>query len=282
MNSTTDADSRAPKSSLWSAWQHTLEQHTWIPFVLPFAVFMLAGLLEPSRDTERAAPRAAPSAKLEPAETESRDRQARKSPILPYPAAYAIRIALTAVAVGLVVPGWRKIPWRYSHWAILIGLVGGVLWIGICWLDLFDAVLTRVGLERWTSLGDRPAFDPYTALGDSPAVMVGFLATRLIGLACIVPLIEEFFLRGFLMRFIEQADWWTVDVGTVGPKAAITATVYGVLAHPAEPIAAAVWFSLITVLHARTRSLWSCVVAHAITNGMLGLYVLAFRDWTLW
>jgi len=84
------------------------------------------------------------------------------------------------------------------------------------------------------------------------------------------------------MRFIERAEWWTLELGTVGTKGAMTATVYGVLAHPAEPVAAAVWFSLITWLYARTRSIWDCVIAHAVTNAMLGAYILTFRDWTLW
>jgi len=94
--------------------------------------------------------------------------------------------------------------------------------------------------------------------------------------------IEEFFVRGFLMRFFERAEWGTIPLGQVTWTAAVVATVYGVLAHPAEMIAAAVWFSLITLLYARTRNLWDCVVAHAITNGLLGIYILVSRDWTLW
>ena len=36
------------------------------------------------------------------------------------------------------------------------------------------------------------------------------------------------------------------------------------------------------VLYARTRNLWDCVAAHAITNGMLGVYIVLWQDWTLW
>ncbi|MFW6169129.1 MAG: CAAX prenyl protease-related protein [Planctomycetota bacterium] len=282
MHCTENTDREVPKSSFWSAWKQLLERQPWLPFVLPFAVFMLSGFLEPSMKSESVSSRPASSVNLDSREANTPAPNGDEFPGLSYPLAYSLRIALTGFAIVLVWPTWRKIPWRYSHWAIAVGLLGGALWIGICRLNLVDHVLTRLSLESWSSFGDRPSFDPYMALGDSPTMMVNFLAIRLVGLACIVPLVEEFFLRGFLMRFIEKAEWWTIDPGTVSQKAAVTATVYGIVAHPAEPLAAAVWFSLITVLHARTGSLWNCVIAHAITNGMLGLYILTFRDWTLW
>lgn len=282
MHPTENGDRQVLNPSLWSVWRHLLARHRWLPFVLPFAVFMLSGLLEPSTKSAPEPPRPVSSAASDSPQAKQPAPRGEAFPGLRYPLAYTLRIALTSVAIFLVIPSWRKIPWRYSPWAIAVGLVGGLLWIGVCQLNIADHVLTRLGLEHWTSLGDRPSFDPYVALGDSPAMMVSFLTVRLVGLACIVPLVEEFFLRGFLMRFIEKADWWTVPLGTVSQKAAITATVYGVLAHPAEPLAAAAWFTLITVLHARTGSLWNCVIAHAITNGMLGLYILTFRDWALW
>ncbi|MFO7907116.1 MAG: CAAX prenyl protease-related protein [Planctomycetota bacterium] len=282
MHSTENADRQVFRSSFWSVWQQILERHPWLPFVLPFAVFMLSGFLEPSTQADPVSPRPASSVATDSPETKPRERSGDEFPALSYPVAYTLRIALTGFAILLVIPTWAKIPWGYSPWAVAVGLLGGALWIGICQLNIADHVLRGLGLEHWSWFGARASFDPYTALGDTPAMMVSFLAVRLVGLACMVPLIEEFFLRGFLMRFIEKADWWTIDLGTVGQKAAITATVYGILAHPAEPLAAAAWFSLITVLHARTGSLWNCVLAHAITNGMLGLYVLTFRDWALW
>ena len=53
------------------------------------------------------------------------------------------------------------------------------------------------------------------------------------------------------------------------------------LMHPAELLAAAVWFSLVTWLMVKTRSLWDCIVAHATTNLLLGCYVLWSGEWTL-
>ena len=68
--------------------------------------------------------------------------------------------------------------------------------------------------------------------------------------------------------------WWE-------SSAAVAGTAYGVLAQPGELLAALVWFSRITVLMVRTRSLWACVTAHGATNLVLGLYVLRTGQWQL-
>ena len=36
------------------------------------------------------------------------------------------------------------------------------------------------------------------------------------------------------------------------------------------------------LLLARTKSLWACIVAHAVTNLLLGLYVIHFHQWQYW
>jgi membrane protease YdiL (CAAX protease family) len=48
-----------------------------------------------------------------------------------------------------------------------------------------------------------------------------------------------------------------------------------------EMLAAAVWFSMITCLMVYTRNIWDCIVAHAVTNLLLGIYVVNSGDWHL-
>jgi hypothetical protein len=49
-----------------------------------------------------------------------------------------------------------------------------------------------------------------------------------------------------------------------------------------EIFAAAAWFSLVTWLMIRTRNIWDCVAAHAVTNFLLGVYVVTQGQWQLW
>jgi uncharacterized protein len=97
-----------------------------------------------------------------------------------------------------------------------------------------------------------------------------------------VPLIEEFFLRGFLMRLVASGNWWRLPLNQINTAAIATGTLYGVLSHPAEMFAAAVWFSLVTWLMMKTGNIWDCVAAHAVTNLLLGVYVLWSHQWALW
>jgi membrane protease YdiL (CAAX protease family) len=45
---------------------------------------------------------------------------------------------------------------------------------------------------------------------------------------------------------------------------------------------AIVWGSMIALLLVRTRSLGACIIAHAVTNLLLGVYVLYTHDWAFW
>ncbi|MCA9268743.1 MAG: CAAX prenyl protease-related protein, partial [Planctomycetales bacterium] len=156
------------------------------------------------------------------------------------------------------------------------------LWIGLCEANL-EARLLGEQLHGWLLGGaPRAAYDPLTALAGRPLALAGFLAVRFFGLVVVVAVIEEFFLRGFLARFVVEGDWWNVPLGTASGAAAAAVVVYAGLSHPAELLAAAAWFSLGTWLLTRTKNIWDCVAMHATTNLLLGAYVLATGSWRLW
>ena len=104
---------------------------------------------------------------------------------------------------------------------------------------------------------------------------------RFFGLVAVVPILEEFFLRGFLMRFVMERDWWEVPFGKASVFAIVLGTAVPMMTHPGELLAAAVWFSMITWLMLRTRNIWDCVAAHALTNLILGIYVVSSGTWRL-
>ena len=243
-----------------------LERQHWMTFLLPFLVYMVAGTMEPSPTS--------PGGKA----------IGLAIPYAWYPWLYAAKIALTVAAIAFVSPGYRKFPLRVSRIAILVGVVGGPLWIGLSLLDCehryllpllepMKPLLERMKLGWLVDAGSRSAFNPFEQLTGQPAAAWAFLAIRFFGLVAVVPLIEEFFLRGFVMRFVMERDWWKVPFGTASRLAIVLGTVVPMLSHP-ELLAAAVWFSLITWLMLRTRNIWDCVVAHAITNLILGVYVV--------
>jgi CAAX prenyl protease-like protein len=252
-----------------------LARYPWLTFLLPFVVYMLVGAIEP------AAPK---TAVLQPDVTSLPpiNRNWFGLEYDAYPIVYTAKIALTIGTMLFVLPGYRQFPFRIAPLAIAVGIVGVVLWIWLCHLQLERRLLTPLGLAEFLGLGERPAFNPLKELSSTPAWAYTFLVIRFIGLAIVVPIIEEFFLRGFVMRIVVREDWWTVPFGTLTPLAAIIGTAVPMLMHPAELLAALVWFSLVTWLMVRTKNIWDCVGAHAVTNLLLGIYVVTQHEWQLW
>ena len=264
-----------------SARAERLARHPALTFLLPFFVYMLMGSLEPS------APKPLTAAQL--AAPEHLQRQmAEGTPnrfglrYKQYPLVYTVKISLTIAAMLYVLPGYRKFPFHISPLAVTVGVVGVALWIWICNLHLEPKLLAPLGLDSFLGLGERPAYNPLEQLKDSPAWAYAFLAIRFVGLALVVPVIEESFLRGFLMRFVQEDRWWEVPFGRLTPLAAVVGTAVPMLMHPAELLAAFVWFSLVTWLMTRTKNIWDCVAAHVVTNLLLGIYVVTQHQWQLW
>jgi hypothetical protein len=195
-----------------------------------------------------------------------------------YPWVYAAKIIATVLAVVFVLPGYQSFPLRVSPLALLLGVVGAFVWVGLCKLGLEQHLWTFVG---WEGAGARSQFDPLAQLSQNPVAAWGFLGVRLFGLVVVVPVIEEFFLRGFVMRFCVGADWWEVPFGKVNTAAVVAGMLVPMLTHPGELLAAAIWFSMITWLMIRTRNIWDCVVAHGVTNLLLCLFAVFSGDWSL-
>ena len=246
-----------------------LAQRPWLTFLLPFIVYMVAGSFEP----------APPHATGIEVDNWFGLRFEH------YPVVYTIKLVLTIAAMLFVVPGYRQFPFRISPLAIGVGVVGVVLWIALAQLDFEDRLVDWLGPESTIvgllGLGPRPAYNPLEQLVAAPAWAYAFLIVRFAGLAGVVPVIEEFFLRGFLMRVVVNEKWWGVPFGVVTPAAVAVGTLVPVLYHP-EKLAALVWFSLVTWLMVRTKNIWDCVAAHAVTNLLLGIYVVTRGQWQLW
>jgi len=273
-----EAPPRAPR------WPTTGDfgSRSWIPYVLPFLVYMVIGSFEP--------PAPDPAVlKLSPEEQKFWEEGQEHTMVSlmgiryeHYPMIYSIKIGATALTMLLCLPGYWKFPFRVSWLAIGVGVVGVVIWIALCTLHLEPKILGPLGLMNVEALGERPAFNPFHQLADDQTWMYTFLAIRFLGLALIVPIIEEFFLRGFLMRFVMDPDWWEIPFGHVSFLAVVTGTAVPMLMHPGELFAAFFWFSMVTWLMVRTRNIWDCVAAHAVTNLLLGIYVVTTGNWWLW
>jgi len=196
-----------------------------------------------------------------------------------YPLAYALVVAVVAIVSwrllrgrGIVVPHWRV------GTAILVGLAGIVLWIGLSELRVEARI--AVHLPGWLRPGSRVAYNPFDELSQ-PLAVWGFVGLRLIGLVVLVPLAEELFWRGFLLRWLISENWKDVPLGQFSAASFLVVTLLFTLAHP-EWLAAAGYCALLNGFFYWKRDLWNCIVAHGVSNLVLGLYVLTTGAWWLW
>ena len=197
-----------------------------------------------------------------------------------YPTLYSIACLSAFVAMLFMLPTYlKKMPFRISPLAIAVGVAGIFLWVGIWWLNNEFGIGTA---------SKRAAFNPFVELSDNPTWMWTFLGIRLLGIALVIPIAEEFFTRGFLMRYCEDIDWDQIPVGEATWRGWAGILAYAAFSHQ-EIIAALVWFGLVTWMYLKTKNIWDCVVAHAVTNGLLAAFVIYFghvmgisKVWQLW
>lgn len=194
-----------------------------------------------------------------------------------YPMLYSIACISALIAVIFALPGYLKIPFRVTPLAIGVGVVGIIVWVGLWYIDN-----TFIGIGKYFAPNARAGFNPFEELKANPTWMYAFLGIRLLGLALVIPIAEEFFTRGFLIRYIEDIDWDQIPIGEATWKGWAGIMIYGAASHPGEILAALAWFGLIMWLYLRTKNIWDCVVAHGVTNGLLAVYVIYTDTWELW
>ena len=213
-------------------------------------------------------------------------------------APFAAFMALLALRGALPTDGLAGIDARWVYAATVV-IVGGLLawfWRGYgelvpqTWPSLTEiALAVGVGVvvfalwihldAPWMHIGEPSAsFVPTDAAGQ---LIWPLMAVRWIGAALLVPVMEELFWRSFLMRWLQSPQFQAVVPQRVGMKAIVLSTFVFTLAHT-------LWLAAIIAglayawLYVRTGKLWVPIIAHAVTNGVLGLWVIQTQQWGFW
>ncbi len=140
-----------------------------------------------------------------------------------------------------------------------------------------------IGPQQFLGFAPRLAgFDP-EVFNDQPALYWASLGGRFLRLVIVVPLIEEIFWRGFFLRYLINERFTAVAVGTFSWMSfAVVTAAFGFSHSRADWIVALITGALYNFVAYRTKSLASCVIAHAITNLLLGLWIMQTRQWGFW
>ena len=183
---------------------------------------------------------------------------------------YPIKILIVG---GLLVFFWSKfdelksplvVSWSEGLSVIGIGVLVYVLWVRMDW--------------PWAMQGEATEYNPFKDAGSMGMWLAGI---RIFGASVVVPVMEELFWRSFLIRWVIDNRFNVVPLGafTIGSFAA-TVVLFG-LEHNLW-LAGMMAGALYNLLLYQTRRLWPCILAHGLTNFLLGIHVLLTEEWQWW
>lgn len=183
---------------------------------------------------------------------------------------YAARALVAGAALVLLWPRFVELrgqPLAASD--VVVALAAGLA-VLVIWI-LLD--------EGWVTFELSSGFDPRRY--DSDEIDWTLTAFRLLGLALVVPVIEELFWRSFLLRWLASPDFLRVDPAKVGARALILTSLLFALEH-SQWLAGFIAGLVYGWLYMRSGKLWVPILAHGATNAALGAYILVTRDYRFW
>lgn len=217
-----------------------------------------------------------------------------KYPAVPWIAPFALFLSLLFLSKQVSL-GWWEFPvwlavmsgaiWFFSRdvldlrsprWAqsALLGVAVFALWVAP---DLLIPGWRNHWIFQNPMLGSVGASFPQPLRED-----VWALLFRSIRAAVIVPVVEELFWRGWLMRWLIRSDFQSVPLGAYTRSSFwFTALLFASEHGPYWEVglAAGIAYNWWMV---RTKSLGDCIVAHGVTNAVLSAYVILTGCWEYW
>ena len=185
--------------------------------------------------------------------------------------AYWFYLAKTAAGAWLV---WEMRPlvlemrWAFSWEAVLAGVGIFAVWVG---LDPFYPHLMKGGATG----------DPNGQFGAGSLLAWFFIAVHILGMTFIVPPLEEVFYRSFFYRYLVSQNFLSVPLNRFLPLPFVaTALVFG-FSHN-EWLAGILCGAAYQWLVIHRNRLGDAMTAHAITNLLLGGWIVWRGAWHFW
>ena len=179
---------------------------------------------------------------------------------------YPLRFVAAAAALWYFRREYKELDWRFGWLAPAIGCLVFAMWI---LLDRFSGTHDAGGIAA--GLAALPA-----------SARMAWLVVRVAAAVTTVPIAEELAFRGFLNRRLISADFTSVGFREFTAVSVLLSSLAFGLLHGERWVAGAVAGLLYAAVLLRRGRIGDAVVAHATTNALLAIWVLAFGAWSLW
>jgi exosortase E/protease (VPEID-CTERM system) len=177
---------------------------------------------------------------------------------------YPVRVVVAASVLWAFRGRYRGLGWSPSWMAAGIGVATFAMWIVLVPTD--------------------PVRDhlPVPAASLPPALSLLWLSTRVIGYVLVTPLVEELAFRAYIMRRLVDPEVARVPLGSfTWMSFVVSSLIFGAF-HGSAWLPAALAGMAFAVALYRRREIGDAVLAHAMTNGLIVLYVLFTGRWSMW
>ncbi len=199
---------------------------------------------------------------------------------------YWVYLGKTLVGVWLIGQMRAHVPemrWAWSWEALAVGVAVCVIWVGLDpYYPRLGELMARVGLAAPPDPAEAPSpWNPFAHFGEGSLLGWLFVLTRIAGSTLVVPPLEEAFFRSFLYRYLVKADFLAVPLTTwAATPFVVTSVVFGLIHFEwlAGILCGAAYLGL--VIH--KGRLGDAITAHAITNFLLGVWVVGKGAWHFW
>jgi len=185
--------------------------------------------------------------------------------------AYWFYLAKTVVGLWLLVEIWPLVPemrWALSWEAVAVGVAVFVMWIGL------DPWYPKVALSKAVAANSNPNL----VFGPGSPLTWFFLVVHIFGMTVVVPPLEEVFYRSFFYRFIIQSNFLAVPLNRFVPLAFFGTSILFGFEH-SQWLAGILCGFAYQGLVLRKNRIGDAMTAHAITNLLLGLWVVTRGAW---
>lgn len=179
---------------------------------------------------------------------------------------YPLRVLAVVALLWHFRAVYRQFSWRWSGTAAALGVLVFVLW------------LTLEALTADRSTGDGLATG---LLGLSRGGAVCWLVFRVVGSVLTVPLAEELAFRAYLLRRCQARDFEQVPFQRFTWFSFLLSSVLFGLLHGRWLAGTLAGMVYALAVYRRGKPA-DAVLAHAVTNGLLAVYVLTTGSWGLW
>jgi len=181
---------------------------------------------------------------------------------------YLAKILVGAWLVWEMRPFVAEMKWAVSWEAIVIGILVFVMWVGID--DWYPQVRS-----------DGTDSNPHIVFGENSGLAWMFLIVHLLGSTFVVPPLEEVFYRSFLYRYLVNMNFLAMPLSQFhGLSLTVTAIIFGSTHY--QWLAGIICGMAYQWLVIRKNRLGDAMTAHAITNFLLGVYVIWRGAWKFW